>query len=361
MNEEGAVLHQEPAPESAPPAQDTRKSLSLLASEMFRGDFYGTPEPPKQEPAPAPVEPETDEAEVDDEPAHDEPDEREEGTISSLAELIQHLEADPEWVDGLKVPVKVNGKPAETTMKDLIASYQMNAAAEDRLEDAKSKAKALTQELTQKSEAIQSHFAISAKLIERAESLLTSDIKAMDLSALRRDDPGEYAAKVADVDRRRREIDSLKNETLSSYQKTQEATSHLMQAEHQKFLLQEQGALLEALPEWANPEKAQAEKVRMVQYLTGQGFTEQDVMGASDHRLVLLAHKAMLYDAGMSSADAAKKKVAKIPRILKPGTTQPTHRDQQAREKDQKLRDRLRNTGRIEDASDLLRARRGLK
>src|SRR5690606_8155953 len=123
--------------------------LSLLASEMFGSDFHGEVSKGEAE-KPAPAEEEAPEAETEEAAAGEgetgKEQEKPEGeteaiTSSSLQELIEANEWDPEWVNALKVSVKVDGKPGEATVKDLVDSYQMRQAAEHRLEEAKAKAK----------------------------------------------------------------------------------------------------------------------------------------------------------------------------------------------------------------------------
>jgi hypothetical protein len=351
-----------PTTESAQENEGGRRPLSLLASEMFGADFHGEikEEPDNVEPPEDPGE--SEEPETPEE-GHEEPEELgepeeagEEEPISSLQELIEHNEWDPEWVHALKVPVKVDGKPAEATLQDLVASYQMKEAAEKRLEDAKAKAKTLHQELAEKSEALQGQFAVAAKIVERAEALLDKDAASIDWKALREDDPAEYSAKKAEIAERRQEVERMKRDAAEDYRKATEKQWQETRQQQQQRLQAEQAALLEKLPEWGDQTKAAEEKTQLASYLISQGFTEHDVMGASDHRLIVLARKAMLYDTGKARTDAAKKKVAKVPKVLKPGAPKP--KEHIEKQKVAQLQSRLKKTGSIDDAFALLKARR---
>ena len=355
---------------ATPTTEPQPSSLSLLAKQTFGSEYHGEvkePEPVQEPEGEGPEEPEGEEPEGEQEelaegqPAEGEAAEEEEVAISSLPELAEHQEWDPEWINTLAVPVKVNGTAAEATISDLVANYQMNAAADQRLEDAKVKAKAQTEELRQKSEALEGQFAAVATLVESAEKLLNSETEGADLQSLRETDPAEYAAKVAELGQRRELIEGIKRDAVKTYQSLTDEQKAEQREQLETHLRQEQESLLEKLPEWRDDATAKDEKARLGKFLIGSGFTEQDVMGASDHRLILLARKAMLFDEGQKKVDTAKKRVAKVPKTLKPGAPKP--QEQRSREKMTGLRKRLRNSksteGQLQAGVELLRARRG--
>jgi hypothetical protein len=85
-----------------------------------------------------------------------------------------------------------------------------------------------------------------------------------------------------------------------------------MEAQHQ--------ALLDKLPEWKDTAKAEAEAAKIKGYLASEGFKPEE-MQFTDHRGILLARKAMLYDALMARAKDAQAQVAKAPpKVARPGT-----------------------------------------
>lgn len=54
--------------------------------------------------------------------------------------------------------------------------------------------------------------------------------------------------------------------------------------------------LKQHIPELANPESKRAIVTQMIQYALQNGYTEQDILGQPDSRLVLMLYKAMKYD-----------------------------------------------------------------
>lgn len=351
------------------------QALSLLANDMYGKNYHGplaevppvtdeneaepasTEQTPAEDDTPPEAEAveETTEPEGETEPEDTDTEKAEEEPVSSLAELIEAQEWDPEWVDSLKVPVKVDGTPAEATIADLVKSYQMGEAADKRLEDAKTKARALTEEAGQLKQAVETQLSVAGKLIASLESGL--DDEASDIAKLREDDPAEYSARKEDLRDRRQALEKLKRDAVADFEKAREGEQTQQTERQNEFLQQQHTMLLERLPEWRDADKAKAEKSELVSYLLNQGFEQQDVMQAADHRLILLARKAMLFDRSQTKTNVAKKKVAKVPKVMKPGAPKP--QEQVNREQVDQARQRLRKSGTMDDAMALLRAKRG--
>jgi hypothetical protein len=318
---------------------------------MFGQDFHGeVPEPVEK------IEIQQEEPQEVAQEVPEKPDVPDEVPISSFQELIESNEWDPEWVNTLRVPVKVDGNTTETTFSELVKSYQISSAAEKRLEESKQKAKTLYQQIAEKSDALQAEYAVAANLITKVEQVLNQDTAQIDWKTLREDDPAEYSARKSEIAERRQQIDSMKQEALHAYQQSLAKQSHEAEAQRNQTLMAEHAMLLEKMPEWQNAEKAKTEKTEIAHYLMGLGFSEQEVYNATDHKSILLARKAMLYDKGQKSIDTAKKRVVTVPKVLKPGAPKP--QEKQSQERVTQLRSRLRTSGSLNDAFALLKATR---
>lgn len=343
---------------------ENERPLSLLAKEQFGTNYYGdVPEDPKEtepeEPEEEPEEDPEEEPEPGEEPSEEEPGEdpeEEDETIQSWDELVQHQEWDPEWAESLSVPVKVDGEESSVPLKDLKDSYQKNQAADKRLEEAKQKRDQLSQEVQQKAESLNSEFATAANLIKEAENLLDQDSGKVDWDRLRHDDPAEYSAKKAEINDRRQEIERMKERARESYQQSVQQHQNETQEQAQARLQREAEALVEAVPEWKDQEKAQQEKAQIVSYLKSLDFGDEEISAATDHRIVLMARKAMMHDQGQKKVDTAKKKVAKVPKTVKPGASQPA--DKGKKEKVRKLEAKFKRTGKLDDAYALQQAKK---
>jgi hypothetical protein len=331
-----------PTPNAAP-----ERRFSLLAAEVFGSDFHGeVPEAPAvaETPEPAPVE-------LADESA---PEAEAEPDVSEL--IRQHFESDGELLKKVKLGVKIDGQTGEASLDDLVRSYQIQTAAEKRLEDAKTKSAEITAEATAKAAKLNERFAEAAALVESLEGDLADDINAANMDKLRRTDPAEWAAKNAEFDKRKAKIAQKKLDAVSKYHKANQQAQEEARANFEKYLAGEHNALMDKRPEWRDAEKFKADGKKLTEFLSAVNKnTAQQV--SHNHELLLLAHEAMLYRELKANTNAAAKKLEKVPKVLKPGT--PTPPETSAKAKVEKARSQLRKTGSIDDALAFLRAKRG--
>lgn len=102
----------------------------------------------------------------------------------------------------------------------------------------------------------------------------------------------------------------------------------------------------QAIPEWKDQARANAEMTELRQFLAQAGFGEQEIASVADHRQVTLARKAMLYDKLVAQG---KQKVATAPPpTAKPGSTAKPNTD------GKKIREALKTTGKGEYAAKLI-------
>lgn len=136
-------------------------------------------------------------------------------------------------------------------------------------------------------------------------------------------------------------------------QQLQAIAAHKQAEEQQHFahtLAAEQEKLLATLPEWKDEAKMRAEQSALRSYLTQNGYTNDDANNITDHRAVILARKAMLYDQMLAKASAATKKVATLPtKVERPGVAD----SNQGLDRRTAAYQRLAKSGRAEDAAAL--------
>jgi hypothetical protein len=121
-----------------------------------------------------------------------------------------------------------------------------------------------------------------------------------------------------------------------------------------EFRVRERELLLQAVPEWQDPKKAEQGKQKLYQYAQSFGFTDAELGTIEDHRLMVLLRKAMLYD---RAANKGKKAVAQakskgVP-VLKPGTSRPPKAKRGKRAQRERM-SRLEKTGRLDDAASVV-------
>lgn len=310
----------EAQPEAQPEVQaEQPKGYSLLAKEAFGSEYHGeVVEPEKQETASEPEQQETEEPAQEQETEQPEASE-EETTISTLSELLEVEGYDQDQFLNLEVEQKVNGETRKVSLKDLIATNQTLEAAESRLQEAKEKATTQHQALAEKQQELEETVNVAAAVFQKQMDALKAEEEKVDWADLRKNDPGQAAMLKQDFAERREAINSEVNQLRSAYQQMQKKAADEYAEKAQETLKAEQQALLEKLPEWKNEETATKEQKQISEYLATQGLTPEEIANASDHRLVIMARKAMLYDKGQGKAEPVKKKLATVPKMMKPG------------------------------------------
>ena len=120
----------------------------------------------------------------------------------------------------------------------------------------------------------------------------------------------------------------------------------------QSYLSQQQDELLAKLPDWKDETKAKAEREAIKGFLKDLGYTDKELAAVSDHRAVVMARKAMLYDQMMTKAQAAAKKVEHLPtKTVKPSGGEPVTLDKRGA-----AYQKLSKSGSIDDAAAVFRS-----
>ena len=169
----------------------------------------------------------------------------------------------------------------------------------------------------------------------------------VDWNALRENDPIEYVTTREQYREAQEKIQGLQNEQAKAAQ-TQQAQ---MQKAQQEMLQVEKGKLVEALPDWGEPEKQKELATKLQSYAKEQGFTSDELNSLIDHRSILVLLKAQKYDQ-LQKSNVKSKKLKNKPKVIRAGSgTSTTKSDKSKRAAQMK---RLRGTGHIDDASTLL-------
>ena len=239
--------------------------------------------------------------------------------------------------------VKVDGKEVEVTLDELQKGYS-------RTQDYTRKTQQIAEVRKQTESELQ---AVRAEREQYAQLLgaLQAQVQQaaqpqVDWDRLYQEDPIEWV--------RQRELVRENQEKAAAIQSEQQRLAQLSQQEqaqhHQQVLQQEQDALMEAIPEWKDSKKAQAEKAMLVQFGQKIGFTPDELKNVVDHRAVVMLRKAALYDQMMSKRGQIKPVTNNGPRPAKPGAAGRVSSNTEA----MRAQQRLAKTGRVDDAADAI-------
>lgn len=250
-----------------------------------------------------------------------------EETVSNFTQLVEQMGWDPDWANNLKLTQTVDGETRDVTIGELLAVNQTQEAATKRLEDAKAKARETHAGLDNERKKAATQVAGSLALVKMAEKLFGIEGKRAELAKLKTTDQVAYLALKDEVEEQTQAIAQLQSygskameELLGELDKKR---TGMTEEEKNAKATEERGKLFKAIPDWAgekNHQKALKESTELVEYgVKNYGFEPGDIVDNLDHRNLVILRKAFLYDRQQGAADAAKKRVLKIPTITKPG------------------------------------------
>jgi len=243
--------------------------------------------------------------------------------------------------------VKIDGKEKQVKADELVKSYQLEQAAQKRMQEAaeikkvsEQQAQAFAQQREQYLQAIEMLEAKMSEGVDKPQEYWDN---------LYNQDPLEY---VRQREAARDTKEALQNAAKEKARIQQEKQQEYA-AQYQARLAQEQEKLLQAVPEWNDPDVAAKEKQAIITYSQRNlGFSEDEISNMADSRAVLAIRKAYLYDELMSKKPAAQKKVRKAPKVTSPG--KPTTKAQANANRGKQALERLNKTGSKDAAVDLL-------
>lgn len=202
--------------------------------------------------------------------------------------------------------------------------------------------------LEQQEQAIQQQAQLQAQFTDQiaAAKALESQLaqwKSVNWSELAQTDPMQYLS----LHHQYTEAKDAFQSQMQNLSLMQQQAQEVAQQQRAQRLQMEAQAMKQAIPEWKDQTRASAEMGELKTFLSSAGFAPAEVDGVTDHRHVVIARKAMLYDKLMASG---KQKVATAPSpTAKPGSAAKPKSNET-----QKLRDSLKRTGRGEYAAELI-------
>lgn len=230
--------------------------------------------------------------------------------------------------------VKVDGEELEVTLDELQKGYMMGKDYTRK-----------TMSLAEQRKQVEAKIAEIDSNLEEARSVIDLELdwfESDEAKELRQYDPDEYLKRFERIKGKADKFQRLKA-------KRESETAALRQEQLKK----EQELLRQKVPDWLDDTVVQREYPRLVESMKSIGFGEDELTGISDHRMMVLARKAMLYDQIMSQ-DVSGKKVKTPPKSATPGT--PKSPTEASDRKSKELRERLRKKGDMTSASAAIRS-----
>lgn len=247
--------------------------------------------------------------------------------------------------DDSGVTIEVDGKTVKLSKAELADAYKNGLRQADYTKKTMEAAEVKKYSEMEAAKARQERQGYADNLNRMAAQLegVLGQQQAIDMNALLDSDPVEYLKQQHLFTQRQAQLQQINQQRQTVAQQMHAEQQQL----HASFLEQQQQELLAKLPGWKDTAKATAEREALKTYLKAEGYRDEDVAGISDHKAVILARKAMLYDQMISKASAAAKKVAAIPqRVERPGVNETPSTDKRSA-----AYQRLSKSGSISDAA----------
>lgn len=244
-----------------------------------------------------------------------------------------------------KYRVKANGEELEVSLDELLNGYSRTADYQKKTQSLAEQRKAVEAERGKIDEAAKTRDTYAQRL-QVIEQLLNQQSTPENLQELKENDPIGYAIAVAERSERDKQLQAVQAERVRVQQEQQAMQGQQLH----RHIEHEQEKLKAAIPEFKDDAKAEVIRRDIRTYAKSIGFSDQELSQVYDSRAVQTLYKAMQYEKLVAGKAGATKKVASAPKTLKPGTSNPTSSEQEARKKEFA---RLKQTGNKNDAARL--------
>ena len=274
-----------------------------------------------------------------DEAPEDEPEEADDDEIELPDSLFLK---DGEWYVQITVDGKTSDVPYDESrsgaMRTADYTRKTQAVAEDR--------KALDAARAETAEQREAYL----KGLQTIEGVMAALMPAEpDWEALKRDNPTEYAEKYAAYHEMTDKVRGLQGEQM----RVLEAQKAEQDEQTQVFLREQNDLLVAAVPEWADAEVARTDKLDLASHARSLGFTDEELGGVKDHRLMLLLRDSHRLHTQADKRKVARKKIKKSA-VLKPGAVSRKPAGDRKKKRQEAANKKLARTGNVHDAAEAM-------
>ncbi|MEE8608887.1 MAG: hypothetical protein V3S55_14880 [Nitrospiraceae bacterium] len=244
--------------------------------------------------------------------------------------------------------VKVQGETIKVNLEELQAGYS-------RTEDYTRKRQADVEEHAVEMTQVRDVRKTYTEHLEQLQAVMESMTPAEGPDEeLRKSDPGEYAAQKQDHADKVAAVEKVAAERAKVQAEAQKeddaARAVLLQSEKDK--------LIEAIPEWKNEAVQATGTAELRDFAKATyGFTDEEIDGVVDHRLLVLLHENMQNREKRKSGKKEIRRKSKGARKMKPGSTRGSRKVRgraKTRKANQRSRERLAQTGGVYDAANAI-------
>lgn len=236
--------------------------------------------------------------------------------------------------------VKINGEEREVPLSELLKGYSLE-----------SDYRVKTSQLAEQNRAVQAHAQQVQQMQAQYAQALAMHTQQLSVMQPKAPDPALIQSDPVAFLQQQQAYQAWQQQ-MSQAIAEQDQLSRAQQADreqaHGQYLAQQYDLMLQAIPEWKDGTAAQTGKKALSDYLTQQGYSADEIAQAVDHRSIVVARKAMLYDQMMAKQADVTKRVANLPPKApqRPGGGETSPLDGRTR-----TMQALKKSGSVEDAA----------
>jgi hypothetical protein len=230
--------------------------------------------------------------------------------------------------------VKVNGEEVEVSLDELQKGYMMGRDYTQK-----------TMHLSEQRKALEQKVAKIDTDLEDAREILATELEwfeSEEAKELREYNPDEFLRKFERI--------KVKADKFERIRADREAEKYAL---YQENLKREQELLRQKIPDWVDEKTVQREYPQLVESMKAIGFNDAELQAISDHRLMVMARKAMLFDQIMNQ-DVSSKKVKSPPKSASPGSPKSPTEVSDRRSKE--LREKVKQKGDMQSAAEAIKS-----
>ena len=307
-------------------------------------ETIGQQEPPKEEIKQNSPEPQNEESSTEEQPLEQENQETEsqDEVTEDVSQSEEQIETQ-EKQDSTEEPtytVKVAGQEFNVTLDELRNGYSRDADYRRKTEDLAYDKKQFQTESEKQRQNYSTKLSELNQMMSVAQQQLNAEINSADLEKLYEEDPTEAARIEHRLKKKQEKLNQAMQKTQSEQKKQFDG---FLQDQHRK--------LVQKMPEFSNPEKANQLRASMNNTLQSYGFNDQEIAQVYDHRIVMLVNDAMKFRNMQKAKPNMAKKISKPGKVFSSGVKQ-SKADINLKTRKDKL-SRLRKSGSTKDAASI--------
>jgi len=242
----------------------------------------------------------------------------------------------------------IDGELKEVELPELVKSYQLEQFVHKKSEALSEERKVFETARDEQVGMINTHLESGEALAQFAAKQLMAEFDAIDMDALRAQNPAEWSAVQQEMQGRAQQIQNILGNIGVKRKEMMEAQQKEQMEKHQLFLKGQRDKLLEANPTWIDEKVREKDQGRIRKFVGEKyGFDDKEMNMVTDHRLMALIQDAEKYHNGKTAAKPNKDK--KVPKYQKPG--QGNKRSTVKARQVKQLKTNLRKSGSVNDAA----------